>query len=675
MAEYSTLYQTAGSKTTSSFGALSSLMPSDVKIVSMGGGITIAGDLTMSPSSKGNLSLLSQDSIIGIYKQINGFQWGTSTINISDASPSYLPGVKAPLSVSSSIGTEGFSFISSAPTYLDSAASSLFETSSYINENASLLGKTARHDPSILHAGDDQPVMIYSSSGSISDLSLFSPKMTQIIAGGMISNISFSIQNNSPNDVSLVSCIKDMILYDKNTDNRRVAIANLGINSPPSVLSGDIQISGPGALVVTAGGNIDLGNGPNYSDGTGVGITSIGNVRNPSLSFEGADIQLITGVTSPKLLGMDRILLSAASSTDSIRYFREVGDLLNQMGNNGLAEAFSKVSSWNDLISTDRFTDDVKSRIALVLFNVILRDAGRDHNNPNSSGYGSYEAGEQAITKLFGNDYKGTGSIKTWSRDIRTKNGGAITITAPGGGVTLANTAIGSSLTPPGIVTEYGGGINIFTRNNVDIGIGRIFTLRGGDIMIWSDKGDIAAGSSAKTVASAPPTRVIIDPQSASVITDLAGLATGGGIGVLATVRNAPVGNVDLIAPTGVIDAGDAGIRSSGNLNLAATKILNADNIAVAGISVGAPPAAAPASAPPPAAPPAAAPPAAASTAAAANNSAAETASKNNAASQDDATPSVFSIDIMGYGGGEGDDDDSRKKAADTAVAPVQASL
>jgi hypothetical protein len=32
----------------------------------------------------------------------------------------------------------------------------------------------------------------------------------------------------------------------------------------------------------------------------------------------------------------------------------------------------------------------------------------------------------------------------------------------------------------------------------------------------------------------------------------------------------------DLIAPSGFVDAGDAGIRSSGNLNIAALQILNA---------------------------------------------------------------------------------------------------
>ena len=91
-----------------------------------------------------------------------------------------------------------------------------------------------------------------------------------------------------------------------------------------------------------------------------------------------------------------------------------------------------------------------------------------------------------------------------------------------------------------GIFTQDGGNIGIVTDGNVNVGTSRIFTLHGGNEIIWSSSGDIAAGASPKTVTSAPPTRVLIDPQSGDVETDLAGLATGGGIGVLATLAMCP---------------------------------------------------------------------------------------------------------------------------------------
>jgi hypothetical protein len=138
-------------------------------------------------------------------------------------------------------------------------------------------------------------------------------------------------------------------------------------------------------------------------------------------------------------------------------------------------------------------------------------------------------------------------------------------------------------------LTEDGGDISIFTRDSVVVGTSRIFTLRGGNVIIWSSEGDIAAGASSKTVQSAPPTRVLVDPQSGAVQTDLAGLATGGGIGVLATVAGVAPGDVDLVAPAGTIDAGDAGIRVSGNINLAALLVLNVGNIEVQGSSAGVP--------------------------------------------------------------------------------------
>jgi filamentous hemagglutinin len=182
---------------------------------------------------------------------------------------------------------------------------------------------------------------------------------------------------------------------------------------------------------------------------------------------------------------------------------------------------------------------------------------------------------------------------------------------------------------------------------DVDIGQARIFTLRGGDLTIWSTTGNIAAGNAPKTVVTAPPTRVVIDAVSADVQTDLGGLATGGGIGVLAAVESVEPGSVFLIAPEGTVDAGDAGIRATGDIAIAAVQVLNSDNIAAAGATTGVP------TAPPAAAPNIAGLTSASSSTAATSNAAAEVAGQNEQQAEQEAPPSVFVVEVLGYGGGE----------------------
>ena len=46
---------------------------------------------------------------------------------------------------------------------------------------------------------------------------------------------------------------------------------------------------------------------------------------------------------------------------------------------------------------------------------------------------------------------------------------------------------------------------------------------------------------------------------------------------------------MDLLAPRGIVDAGDAGIRVAGNLNVAAVQVVGADNIRVGGVATGTP--------------------------------------------------------------------------------------
>jgi hypothetical protein len=141
---------------------------------------------------------------------------------------------------------------------------------------------------------------------------------------------------------------------------------------------------------------------------------------------------------------------------------------------------------------------------------------------------------------------------------------------------------------------------------------------------------------------------VLVDSQSGNVQTDLAGLATGGGIGVLASVANVPAGNVDLIAPTGVVNAGEAGIRATGNLNIAAVEVLNAGNIAAGGASTGLPP--------PVVGPNIAGLAAASSVAGSENGAAATVAAQQTTAQPEGNDDSIITVQVLGYGGAEGDD-------------------
>jgi hypothetical protein len=641
------------------FSPVWDLSPASVYLTSFSGDLNLAGSSTLFPSPSGQLELLAAGSInalqpTGLSRQATGQflqNWSASGINLSDANPASVPRGLNPLTSGTPSTTGAIVSSNTVPGFMSSLSALFVESGSVTGSNAVLQTRQARHTPGGLRGGDSQPLRIYALNGDLSGLTLFSGKQARISASNDISDVAFYIQNNGTADVSTITAGRDITAFDS-TSSLRVASLSSGnrLSSDQSPLAGDVQVSGPGVLQVFAGRDLDLGIGSNNPDGTGTGITSIGNLRNPFLPEKGAGIMVGAGIGS-----------AGSLSTSSLAFQAFVAKYVDtEQGWAYLAEIAPGVDF-------DSQTEEEQARLALEVFYLILRDTGRNFNDSNSPGFGNYDTGFDAIATLFPESIGWNGQILTQSRNIRTRSGGDIRIFAPGGGLAMADTTIGNPLTPPGLVTESGGSISIFTDQSVDIGIGRIFTLRGGDVSIWSSKGDIAAGSSSRTVSAAPPTRVVIDPQSASVQTDLAGLATGGGIGVLATVEGVAPGDVDLIAPAGIIDAGDAGIRVSGNINLAAVSVVNAGNISASGSSTGSPSASVSS--------PSISAVTSASNATAATTSTAVNAGDNQkpteANVQADETPSLYTVEVIGYGGGgaedEEDEEERLRKAAEEA--------
>ncbi|MEA3390814.1 MAG: filamentous hemagglutinin family protein [Pseudomonadota bacterium] len=226
-----------------------------------------------------------------------------------------------------------------------------------------------------------------------------------------------------------------------------------------------------------------------------------------------------------------------------------------------------------------------------------LREGGREYNDADGPRLGSYLRGRLAVATLFpdkdadGNVIDRSGDIIMYrGSGVRTNFGGDIEMMAPGGQIVVGvqNVMTDEDQKTAGVMTQGSGDIRIFSEQSLLLGLSRIMTTYGGSILGWSEEGDINAGRGANTtVLYTPPLRtydaygnVRLAPQVPS---------SGAGIATLNPIPEVPAGDIDLIAPLGTIDAGEAGIRVSGNINLAALQVLNAANIKVQGEAAGIP--------------------------------------------------------------------------------------
>ncbi|MBB4198911.1 hypothetical protein CCR94_15855 [Rhodoblastus sphagnicola] len=413
------------------------------------------------------------------------------------------------------------------------------------------------------------------------------------------------------------------------------------ISAGRDIIYSSFNIAGPGTLEISAGRNIRMEDRAS--------VTSLG-AYSPGDSRPGASILLQAGVGAsgpdyaklaalyldPANLAVTGVPLADQNGKVARTYEKELADWLKER--HGFAGAVEQALAYFNTLKPEQ-----RGVFLRTVYFAELREGGREYNDPNSSRFHNYIRGREAIATLFPEGEAETRSgdiIMFGGAGVKTLFGGDIQMLTPGGKQVIG--VEGAAPPPPtaGIVTQGSGNIQMYSKGSILLGLSRIMTTFGGDILAWSAEGDINAGRGAKTtIVYTPPKRVYDDygnvklsPQAPS---------SGAGIATLNPIPEVKAGDIDLIAPLGKVDAGEAGIRVSGDINIAAMQILNAANIQAQGKSTGIPTVQAP------------------------NISAGLTASNATAATQQTALPkqgsgndrpSVIIVEVLGYGGGTGEE-------------------
>ncbi|NIM40977.1 MAG: filamentous hemagglutinin N-terminal domain-containing protein [Hydrogenophaga sp.] len=491
----------------------------------------VSSERTMMPSTTGQLELMAQDSVL---VNVN--------LVMSDNDPSQVASAWRPTNLPGTV---------LSPT----------------------VGQ--RHANTPVHTGDSSTAKVYAVQGDVrgvsqsegQNISLDLAKSAEVRAGRDVVNLNLAVQHANTSDRSVVEAGRD------------IRYADGGLRSDADGL----RVAGQGRMTVAAGRNISLG--------TSGGILSRGDLDNANLPATGADLEVIAGL-GPKGFDVDgalarlqqRLASGSPSETDLALARWLTGDASLTGGN--AAAAVADVAG----LPHDQRHDRVREFVFTA-----LRTTGRDANDAGSGFAGDFERGYAALELVFpgiGTDGTYQGDLNLFASRIKTERGGGIDVMVPGGGIVvgLANTPanlvnVGNNVL--GIVAAAEGDVRAMAREDVLVNQSRVLTVGGGDVLLWSSEGDIDAGRGAKTASAVPPPIVKVDPGTGTVTQELVGAASGSGIGALES-PGVEAGDVDLIAPKGTVNAGDAGIRAR-NLNIAAQVVLGADNISVSGTSTGTP--------------------------------------------------------------------------------------
>jgi filamentous hemagglutinin family protein len=562
------LQQTSSNLSFSGAGLELETLPPTLQAIALGGNVTLDGSMVLWPSAHGNLDLLAGKSVL----------FTGVTLDLSDADPTLLPGVTNP---SPLVGDpQGFTQL------LGALAAGLGSSS----PTATATGTGADpYAPEPVHGGaysadgtpDTVPARVVALAGDVSFqapqsqptfTTIFNvAKPIDIVAGGDIVDLSLFVQQFSPANITNVIA-GGSITYP----NSRDPTGSL-VQDPAG-----ITVAGPGRLDVQAGGTINLG--------TSEGVSTIGNLLNPALLAQGADVTVSAGISkAPDYAAFINTYMAQSDLYDDplIQYVEQLTGATGLDKAQALTALQSLPAEYQAPLLQQLLFDELRAggRAAAA--------AGAGHGNFTSA-FGALEALFPGSTAAEARNDPYSGDILLYFSKVYTVSGGDINLLAPGGlinvGLAVAPVAFGIQKPPSdlGIVAQQQGSINMVSYSDIDVNLSRVFAADGGDILMWSTQGNIDAGRGARSAISAPPPTVTIDPRTGAVTEVFPNALIGSGIQALSTTPGTTAGSVDLFAPHGVVNANEAGIVA-GNITIYAVQVLGTNNISFSGTAVGVP--------------------------------------------------------------------------------------
>lgn len=551
-----------------------------------------------------------------------------------------------------------------------------------------------------LHANDPLPALIYAAGGDIVDLGFGETRQyvsgSTVLAKWYIAAKPAEIR--ASNDILVTgtpSLLPTQSTISSSLKVTRDLILNINPGDVSTITAGrdifyaNVAIAGPGTLEVIAGRNLYQANQGSFY--------SVGVIIDPTAATQtnGAGIAVLAGAGSsgPDWSNFLNLYFSPANQadptlplSDAANAGKVAGDYAGSaalvtwmnlrfpLANGTSYTAAGATSAFEALPTAQQTPFLLQAYFAELVASVV------EYDTIGSLRYQSYLRGDEANASLWGagsvtpttSILAGLGGVSaaSWAQEIptltlvaapaaastggditlyggsgiTTQLGGAITALAPNGQIVLGLASVppptpASGQPAAGLIAADTGDVNIYTHDSLILGQSRGFAI-GGNLTVWAATGDISVGVGSKTTTVFQAPRIDYDIYGDITLAPVAP-TSGAGLATLAPTPEVPAGDVVLATRFGVIDLGEAGVRSSKTIRIAGRIVGTGGLTAAGGVSggaaVSAPSVGAPTSAPPPA-----------------GSSGPGTLSEEDRRKRRREIPSLITVEVVSFGGDGG---------------------